>query len=118
MKRTIVLLKAFPIFSILLQGCNNFKQETKEERKEIFAFSPDLNDKYYIGKLHYLAPVERASTSYLGVQPYRGSLIVGKILNEKYYSFINSDIYKYCLCALCDDTLYVKIDNGDPVVHK
>ena len=123
MKRTIILLKAFSVFLILLQGCN-IKHETKEEGKKkeeynkIFAFSADLNDKYSVEKSCCLAPVERSSTSYLGVQPYRGSLIFVKELNEKYDSFINREICEYSLCALCDDILYVKIDNGDPVIHR
>jgi hypothetical protein len=122
MKSKIILLKIFSIFLILLQGCNNFKQEKNEERKEksskTFDFSEDLNEKYSFQKFYRLDSVERSSTAYLGVQPYKGSLLFGKVFNEKYNSFINRDIYKYSECALCDDILYVKIDNGDVIRHR
>ena len=131
MKKTIILLKVFPVFLILLQGCNNtehatreqekkiplqecdnIEHKTEEQEKKILIFSSDLNDKYCYEKLWYLK-VDTRYNSYFNIQIYDGSLILGKIFNEKYDSFINEDIYKWCQCVLFNDSLYVEISDGN-----
>ena len=119
MKRTVILLKVFFISLIILQGCNNIKHKTdanfddiREREKKILIFFPDLNDKYRYEKLWYLNKVQTLYDSYFNIQTYNGSLILGKRFNEKYDSFINEDIYKWCRCILFNDGLYIEISNG------
>ena len=113
-KRTV-----FFVSLIILQGCNNIEHKVGEQEKNILIFSPDLNDKYYDEKLCCLVPVERTSDSYLGIQTYSGFLVTEKELDERSDSFIYSDeIYQYSQCALFDDILYVKIDNGCSMTHE
>ena len=111
MKRTIILLKAFFIFLVILQGCNNIKPKTAEKKEKTLIYSPDLKDKYWYD-FSFFYELQNRPDSYLNVQTYRGSLIFGKILNEKYDSFINRDIYINSQCILFNDTLYIAISNG------
>jgi len=108
MKRTIILLNAFFISLILLQGCNNIEKQ----EKNIYIFSPDLSDKYWYKKSAYLHTKQYDSTFNIGT--YGGFLILGKIFNEKYNDFINRDIYAFCQCGLFNDGLYIEITNDFP----
>ncbi len=122
MKKVLILLKTFPVFFILLQGCNNIEQaspQKKEEKEEkILSFSPDLNDKYSGIKSCCLSTIKQYSE--LEVKTYSESLIIGKVFSEEYSGFIynNINIYTNCQCALYNDTLYVEIMNGSVVLHK
>ncbi len=116
MKRKIILVKVFFVFFIFLQGCNNIKHETKGDEKKTFTFSPDLNDKYHYEKLWRFYTIPYGAN--LGIQTYRGTLVVGKIFNEKFNSFINRDIYEISQCVLFNDDLYVEISNGSTWTNK